>query len=265
MTASPALWAKLAISFVLAAVAVVVVPRLASGGDQPNVGMLLATGVVVAALTTGALYFALRRDLGLPGSIALYAVGYNALVVLVKFVLGPHGLYDVSEAGKYDPLFNPSSQGSAVIVGIGLFVLYAIALLVIYRLCRRRLVRVGALAARPRPSVARVIGIAVLAAAILLASAGLPLMLLLGGLDYAGWVFSSGVSLLVALALAGAIALASLALRSTAERAALVGDAALLVTVFWIGLAFLALYQALWVVYVLVLTSIWPLKVVTPK
>ena len=92
MTASPALWAKLAISFVLAAVAVVVVPRLASGGDQPNVGMLLATGVVVAALTTGALYVALRRDLGLPGSIALYAVGYNALVVLVKFVLGPHGL-----------------------------------------------------------------------------------------------------------------------------------------------------------------------------
>ena len=45
----------------------------------------------------------------------------------------------------------------------------------------------------------------------------------------------------------------------------LVGDAALLVSVFWLGLGFLALYHALWVVYVLVLTSIWPLKVITPK
>ena len=34
---------------------------------------------------------------------------------------------------------------------------------------------------------------------------------------------------------------------------------------FWVGLYFLALYHVLWVVYVLVLTSIWPLKVVTPK
>jgi hypothetical protein len=34
---------------------------------------------------------------------------------------------------------------------------------------------------------------------------------------------------------------------------------------FWIGLYFLALYHVLWVVYVLVLTSTWPLKVVTPK
>ena len=31
----------------------------------------------------------LRRDLGLPRAVALFAVGYNALVVLVKFVLGP--------------------------------------------------------------------------------------------------------------------------------------------------------------------------------
>jgi hypothetical protein len=37
------------------------------------------------------------------------------------------------------------------------------------------------------------------------------------------------------------------------------------VSVFWVGLAFLALYHALWVIYVLALTTIWPLKVITPK
>ncbi len=66
-------------------------------------------------------------------------------------------------------------------------------------------------------------------------------------------------------ALAGAVVLARLALTSTAERARAVGDATLLASVFWVGVAYLALYHALWVVYVLVLTSLWPLKVVTSK
>ena len=52
---------------------------------------------------------------------------------------------------------------------------------------------------------------------------------------------------------------------SAAERARVLGDAAVLVNLFWVGLAFLAICQALWVVYVLVLTSIWPLKTVTSK
>jgi hypothetical protein len=56
-----------------------------------------------------------------------------------------------------------------------------------------------------------------------------------------------------------------LAFRSAAERAQILGDAAVFVSFFWVGLAFLALYHALWVVYILVLTSIWPLKVVSAK
>jgi hypothetical protein len=110
-----------------------------------------------------------------------------------------------------------------------------------------------------------VLVIAILSAAALFATGGIPLLLLFGGLEYVDFVFSSAVSGLVALALAGAVALAAVAFRSTAERARLVGDVALLVSVFWVGLAFLALYHALWVVYVLVLTAIWPLKVITPK
>ncbi|MBW8741370.1 MAG: hypothetical protein JF623_01785 [Acidobacteria bacterium] len=99
-------------------------------------------------------------------------------------------------------------------------------------------------------------------------SGGAILILLLpvfGGLDYLDFVFSSSVSLLVALALAAATALAALTLDATARRAHVLGDATLYMSVFWVGLYFLALYHVLWVVYVLVLTSIWPLKVVTPK
>src|SRR5205085_1233591 len=99
-------------------------------------------------------------------------------------------------------------------------------------------------------------------------SGGAILILLLplfGGLDYLDFVFSSGVSLLVALALAAATAFAALAFDATSKRAHALGDATMYMSFFWVGLYFLALYHVLWVVYVLVLTSIWPLKVVTPK
>jgi hypothetical protein len=93
----------------------------------------------------------------------------------------------------------------------------------------------------------------------------LALLPLAGGLTYLEFVFSSGLSLMIGVVLACATAFATLAFRATADRARLVGDATVFMSFFWVGLYFLALYHVLWVVYVLVLTSIWPLKVVTPK
>jgi hypothetical protein len=73
------------------------------------------------------------------------------------------------------------------------------------------------------------------------------------------------MSLLVAVSVAVAATLAGAMFANAADRAKAVGDAAVLVNLFWVGLAFLALYHVLWVVYILALTTIWPLKVVTPK
>jgi hypothetical protein len=88
---------------------------------------------------------------------------------------------------------------------------------------------------------------------------------LIAGVEYLDFVFSSSLSLLIAVILACATAFAAMTFDSAAERARLVGDASVFVSFFWVGLYFLALYHVLWVVYVLVLTAIWPLKVVTPK
>ena len=254
------LLAKIGGGFGLAALAAVLVPRLGDAdAEVPAVATLLLTAVVVGALTTGALYLGLTRDLGLPQAVALYAVGYNALVVFVKFALSPEALYRVSEARDFEAFIDPSTAGGATIVAASIFVLYALALFVIYRVCRRRL------ETRKPMSWKRVLIVAALAGALLVATGGLPLLLAFGGLEYLGFVLSSGVSLLVALALAGAVSLAGIAFRESAVRANALGDAALLLNVFLVGLAFLALYHALWVVYVLVLTTIWPLKVITPK
>ncbi len=257
MTAAVAL--KIGAAFGVAALAAAVVPQAGDGGEVPGLATLLATGAVVGALTTGALYVVLRSDLGLPSTIALLAVGYNALVVLVKFVLGPQAIYEASEEGRLEAFADPGNAGAALLIAVGLFVVYGAALAVIYRLCRRRVLE------RRPVRVGRMVVIAVVTAAVLFASAGLPLLVLLGGAEYASFVFSSSLSLLVAVSLGAAIWLAASMFRGAADQARLVGDAAVIVSVFWIGLAFLALYHALWVVYILVLTSIWPLRVITPK
>ena len=159
--------------------AVVALPG--GGGDNPPAGTLVAVASVLALVTGIALYAGLHWELELPVSIALFAVGYNVLVVLVKFVIGPQALYDASDEGKVTT--DLGDQGMATITALGLGAAYLLAFWVLYRLARRQLE----------------------------------------------------------------------------------GNATLLVTVFWIGAAYLALYHALWVVYILVLTSIWPLKVVSSK
>jgi hypothetical protein len=86
-----------------------------------------------------------------------------------------------------------------------------------------------------------------------------------GGSQYLNFIFSSSFSLLIAVALALACAFVVLGFESVEDRSRAVVDATVLMNLFWLGLAFIVLFHVLWVVYVLVLTSIWPLRVVVPK
>jgi len=235
------------------------------GGSSPPARTLLVAAALVTLLTTTALYLVLRLDLRLPLGVALTAVAYNALVVALKFVLGPLGLYEENRVRDFDSVFAPDSLGAALLAAALVFGLYLGAFALLYLVVRGRL-RAPRLTSRRagRIAVAAVVG------ALLLATGGaglllLPLAVAGAGLGYLGFVLSSGWALLIGIAVAGAASLAGLALQGARERAEAVGDAALLVTFFWIGVAFLALYHVLWVVYILVLTSIWPLKTVTPK
>lgn len=267
---SAALWLKVSIGFALAVGVAYLVPG-DDGGSEPPTRTLLIAGSLIALFTTGALYAGVRRDFGLPARIAIYAVAYNALIVLVKFVLAPRGLYEVNRSVDLTSLINIGDElGAAITAGV-VFLLYLAAYYVVYWFFRQRIETLSRGDTAERKRRVRRLLVPVLAGALALAAAGGAFVLLIpvaafsGGLEYLDFVFSSSVALLIALALAGATSLAVLAFRDVAERAELVGDAALLVSFFWLGLFFLALYHALWVVYVLVLTSIWPLKVVVPK
>lgn len=228
-------------------------------GDSPTAGTLVAVAAAVALVTGIALYAGLHWELRLPVAVAFFAVGYNVLVVVVKFVIGPQALYDASEAGKVTS--DLGDQATATITALGVGAAYLFAFWLLYRLAYRQLED-----RPPARKVRWVVGLLVVA--VLFVSGVLPVLLLLFALvggEYVSFVFSSTASLVAGAALALALSLALMTLTSTAERARVAGDATLLVTVFWIGAAYLALYHALWVVYILVLTSIWPLKVVSSK
>jgi hypothetical protein len=221
----------------------------------------------VTLFTTAALYLILRHNLRLPLAIAVFAVAYNALIVVVKFVLGPYGLYEVNQSVELTSMFPVNDAFGATWTAALVFVLYLVGYYAIYRIARARVTGLPADDRRRRRIV-----VPFIAAVYALAGAGAALAVVAlvgasgGDIDeYLTFLFSSSVSFVVAAALAGAGALAALAFKGTADRAEAIGDAALLASFFWIGLAFLALYHVLWVVYILALTVAWPLRVVVPK
>jgi hypothetical protein len=226
--------------------------------------MLLTTAVLVSFVCAVALFWGIRSDLGLPTTVALYAVAFNIIVIVIKLTLGLHGYYDTNQAKDVETPLN--SGLLAVFAAILIFVLYAGVYYGLYRLFGGRLERMRD--QLPRRSARGWAVAAVVGFLLLIGSGGAILLFLLplfGGLEYLGFVFSSAVGTLVAIALTGATGLAAVAFASASDRARIVGDAALFASFFWFGLYFLALYHVLWVVYILALTSIWPLKVVTAK
>ena len=269
VAATPSLVVKLVAAGLLSLAVVVIVPRtVSSTGSIPPVGMMLVTATSVAAICGTLLFWGLRADLGLPATVAVYAVVFNVLVVFVKLVLGPRGYYEVNQTKDLDSTFAISHTTMAFLAAILIFVLYAAAYLVLYRVFRRKVAHLS-----PDDRVAirfsgrKFVVAVVVLTALIVASGGALLLVLLplvAGLDYLDFVFSSSLSLLIAV-LACATAFAATTFNSAAERARVLGDASVFVSFFWVGLYFLALYHVLWVIYVLVLTAIWPLKVVTPK
>jgi hypothetical protein len=257
----PALWLKVSFAFAISLVAVYFIPGERSG-ETPPTDTLLLVAVTIAFVTTIALWLGLRLDLGFPTAVIVYTIGWNVLVVAAKFAFGPEGFYEVNQEVDIDATLPTLDTPEGAVVGaLVIFALYAGALYAIYWACRGENGTLGGRLFMGAVFFIAIAGVAAVGAVLFV----LPILLAAPALQYMNFVFSSGVSLLVGLSLAGALVLATLSFRSAAERARVLGDAAVLVNLFWVGLAFLAMYQALWVVYVLVLTSIWPLKTVTSK
>src|SRR4029079_4534842 len=91
-----------------------------------------------AAICGVLLFWALRSDVGLPATVAVYAVVFNALVIVVKLVLGPRGYYEAKQTRDIDSTFAINESVMAVFAAVFVFALYAAAYLVLYRVFRAK-------------------------------------------------------------------------------------------------------------------------------
>jgi hypothetical protein len=83
-------------------------------------------------------------------------------------------------------------------------------------------------------------------------------------LYYLLYIFTAfGAAIMLALLLASVLAYKSF--DEVEKRAVRLGDATLLASFFWLGLALIVLYHVMWVVFLLTLVSIWPFRTYTPK
>jgi hypothetical protein len=259
-------WITLIAAIAVALGAIALFPR--SGGDAPPLASLALIGTVVAGVTTAALYAIVRGDLRVPGRLAFSMAVAFALIALVKFVLAPFGLYEVNaERALTDQFGTVADPTGAVVTATAVFGLYALGYAIVYWLggddppIRRRSHD------RDRAPIQGRTILVVLLVAGLIAVSGLwivAVMVLTVPWQYLDFVFSSGAGLIVAVALAAAATLIGSTFRTLGDLRTPV-EFGTIVTLFWLGLGFLALFHVLWIVYVLVLGSIWPLRTVVPK
>jgi hypothetical protein len=263
------LWLKLGGVVAAGALLLTLLPQ-DGGGSEPPLTFLLSAGFILSLAAAAGLYLALRLDLRVAPKVIVFTVAYNVLIVLIKFVLAPKGVYEVNRSTNITGFFNISEGIGAAAAGAIVLLIYAGVYALLYRLTKRRMQDIVEARVKPGKRFQRVVLPLVIGTVLIAALGGLwvlflPLIMVASGGEYLSFVFSSSLSLIVGVAVVASAGLAALAFGSVAEQQRITGDAALLASFFWFGLYFLALYHALWVVYILIITSIWPLKVVTPK
>jgi hypothetical protein len=235
---------------------------------RPGLVSFLGVGLSVLALTALLLSFGLRGLLPRSGVFLAAALGYNAIVIVVKFALGPIAIYAQNDyyrahalpqgALGEDPGFH-FLTGPLAYPGLAamMAVLYGGAFAILYLLFKTRLLQRLGLPARTDMRFLQLFLVMFCVAVV----GGITITGLLGILEYAYTIVYAGTAaVLIAVALVAAIALCSVAFHEASEQAAMLRNVTVLSTFAWIGLAFIAAYHILWVVFLLTLISVWPLK-----
>ena len=250
-------WRLWPLGVIASVVAFAVSPRVlpqAREGTPPG-AVIAGIGIVVGLVGSSLLAAGIHR-LGAPRVTVLSAAAGAFCVGIAKFAFAPLGFYDANQ-GRSLNLPVEGFLGFAIIAtGLAVLALYAAGLRVLYGVLLPR--------AGTRPSAATTIHA-------ILGVLGLAGVFVLGAMvigtpgEYVEFVFASIAAGGVAISLLFAISAFGLAFGSAAERARKASDVGLYTAVFGLSLAFLVVFHVLWIVYMLALAAIWPLKTVAPK
>lgn len=240
----------------------VIAPQIAlrtSSGSDPNYAVIAGTGLTVILLSSLFLAYA-RRVLGLGLAWLALALLTNALVVAAKFILAPIALYQTTFVlGQWPDVTTPDFLRT---LAVSLTLAYAAVIGVVYAYLRRRVKRVlpeGERRRGRRPllvSLLRVLAF-VLGGLLIL---GLGLELSWYGVDVATATGGAAILVIVAALVTGSAAAWEATRTSISLRNVTVLSAA-----FWLALAMILVYHAVWVVLMTILVTLWPLKTVSPS
>lgn len=260
-TAVPRLLAGLALLGVAMAGTAAVAPGLALGtgaGGDPGYAVIAVTGVAMILLSSLFLAYA-GRVIGLGLAWLALALVTNALLLVGKFVLAPFAYYRTTFV-EGDPFASVQSQGYFPILAAGLLIVSAAVLGVLYAWSRGSVTRaLGPEAALRRPEVVFTLLVAT-------GALGVP-VLVLNSLSLIGYGLTltfatGGLAVLVALL---ALATGAWSFGEAARTSVSMRDTAVVTAAAWLALSLLLVYHVVWVVFMSVLVSLWPLKTVAPS
>ena len=245
------LWVAIAGLAGFAGLEVIVGIRDASG-QAPPTSMFAAAGLLmsVVAMVTVTLA-AWRSGVALRAAIALG--GGFAAIAVAKFAIGPTALYEgLATTVIQDPM-GLGPRGIVWQIAVDVCLLYAGVILL--------------LAAWLRPTASNWPRVGTGVVLIVLAVAGVVAGAIITDAPaaYLGFALTGVGASALAITLFVAATLVAIALRDTARQAKTVGTASVYLTVVWVAIAFLLVFQVLWIVFLLAVVTVWPLRTVTPK
>jgi hypothetical protein len=236
------------------------------GATTPSVISLGGVGLSVMVLTLALLRAGLRGVLPRSGVFLGAMFGYSALLVLVKFALGPLALYVQSEHNGFVVLSSDNTSLLYVIAFPALAaitaLLYGLTFFLLFLYYRSRLRRRLGIHVRVEQGfTALLVTMFSIGGAAAVTGIGL-----FGFLEYVlSFLVFPVLAALLALALVGALVLCAVAFHEANEQAVLMRNVTVLSTFAWVGLAFIAAYHILWLVFILTLIALFPLKAMNVK
>lgn len=268
---------KLFIIFAVGLMAVVTFPyldNLLTQSDRPTVISFAGTGLTIS-LVTAYVFLTLLNDKFSTKNILFLALAYNLLIIAVKFALGPASLYRADPTFEAGGLSMGDLNGNIQVLGLlsfGVFVLYWLVFTIMKTIVVRSVSkRFNLKSQKLRAKVNWLAILMLIGFSILTGGFAIGFALLIGisifgtSFEYLTYVFSTGYSALIVLALLAAIGFAGAMFIQTERETVLKRNLPLLISVIWIGLGLLFIYHVLWAIYFFVLTTIWPFKTVTSK
>jgi hypothetical protein len=222
-------------------------------GSIPATSTFAAAAIVMSfvAIVTVA---AATRASGASWRAAIAMGGGFAAIAIAKFGMGPTALIQGNRTEVIQNAGGATSGGMVVVIAVAVGLLYVITIWLLAVLLRPAPPPDGP-SGKAMLALIPLLAVAVIGSALVTSAAGQYIAWALTGLEAAG----------IAVALFVAAGLVTMAFHDTAARSKALGTTSMYITVVWIAIAFLLVFQVLWIVFLIAIVAIWPFKSVTPK